>query len=179
MKKADDYLSYNSGEDIPLRLDSYNDLFSDFDPRPYSQKALSKDFLIECQKASLDKKKNIKLKLFIDKKKRNIKEEKFIVKRIQEHFNKHFLEKKKELFKIRMLGLFWFLLGSFLIVFTTFLNLQNQSFFVQVLAAVAHPGGWFFMWEGMGKILIHSEEKRKEQLFNKKMNNMKISFESV
>ena len=31
---------------ISLVLDSYDDLFSDFDPRDYSQKALSDDFLV-------------------------------------------------------------------------------------------------------------------------------------
>ena len=33
--------------EISLLLDSYDDIFSDFDPRPYNQRALSQDFLAE------------------------------------------------------------------------------------------------------------------------------------
>jgi hypothetical protein len=176
MKKEE---NYNSKKDIPLVLDSYNDLFSNFDPRPYSQRALSKDFLLECQKASIDKTREIELKFLINKKERNFKEEELITKRIKEHFNKHFLEKKKELFRMRLIGFIWFLLGCFLIVLTTFLDLQNQSFTIKILVAIAHPGGWFFLWEGLGKIIIHSKEKKEEHLFNKKMNKIKISFFSI
>ena len=32
---------------VSLVLESYNDIFSDFDPRNYSERALSDDFLIE------------------------------------------------------------------------------------------------------------------------------------
>ncbi|NYT12918.1 MAG: hypothetical protein GKC01_00225, partial [Candidatus Methanofastidiosa archaeon] len=38
-------------KNISLILDSYDDLFSDFDPRPYSVRGLSDDFLIECRRA--------------------------------------------------------------------------------------------------------------------------------
>jgi hypothetical protein len=179
MKKGENYSSYNSKKDIPLVLESYNDLFSDFDPRPYSQRALSKDFIEECQKASEDKKNGIELKLLINKKERNNKEEDLIKKRINSHFSKHFLEKKKELLKMRFVGSIWFLVGCFLIVLTTFLDLQNQFFLVKVLIAIAHPGGWFFLWEGLGKIIIHSKEKKGDQVFYKKMNRAKISFLSI
>ena len=40
---------------ISLILDDYNDLFSDFDPRHYSERALSDDFLAESKRASRDK----------------------------------------------------------------------------------------------------------------------------
>ena len=41
--------------EISLIIDTYDDIFSDFDPRPYSQRALSDDFLLEARKASKDK----------------------------------------------------------------------------------------------------------------------------
>ena len=40
---------------ISLILDSYNDMFSDFDPRSFSERALSDDFLSECKRAARDK----------------------------------------------------------------------------------------------------------------------------
>ena len=41
--------------EISLNLDSYDDIFSDFDPRPYSERAMSQDFLAEAHRASIDK----------------------------------------------------------------------------------------------------------------------------
>ena len=34
---------------ISLILDSYDDIFSDFDQRDFSERSLSDDFLIECR----------------------------------------------------------------------------------------------------------------------------------
>jgi hypothetical protein len=171
--------SYKLDKDIPLILNSYNDIFSIFDPRPYSQKALSKDFIFECQKASEDKKGEIELKILVKREERNSKDEEVITKRIKEHFRKHFLEKKKELFNLRLIGLMWFFVGCFLIVLTTFLIPKDNEFLIRLLIAIAHPAGWFFLWEGMGKIIIHSKDKKQEHIFNKKMSNVKITFWSV
>ena len=44
---------------ISLILESYTDIFSDFDPRPYDQRTLSDDFLLECKKAVRRKNKTI------------------------------------------------------------------------------------------------------------------------
>ena len=38
-------------KEISFWLDSYDDLFSDFDPRPYAQKGFSEDFLDEAKRA--------------------------------------------------------------------------------------------------------------------------------
>jgi len=53
---------------------------------------------------------------------------------------------------------------------------KETSFFVKVLINIAHPGGWFFLWEGLAMILIHSKEKKEDYDFNRKMNEAKISF---
>lgn len=55
---------------ISLILDSYDDIFSDFDPRPFSEKALSDDFLVECKRAARDKDRSVvELKLLVPTKK--------------------------------------------------------------------------------------------------------------
>jgi len=167
--------NYNPKKDVPLVLNSYDDLFSNFDPRPYSQRALSKDFLSECQKASEDKDK-IKLNFFIPKNKRESLKEEKIKKRLKEHFYKHFLSNQKELFKIKTIGAVWFILGCVLIVLTAFFMERETSFLIKVLVNIAHPGGWFFLWEGLAKILIHSKEKKEDYNFNRKMKESEIFF---
>lgn len=84
-------------KNISLILDSYDDIFSDFDPRPYSEKALSDDFLSECRKASRDKKDDeVELRLLVPAQKREINDETKIKRRLKDHFQKHFNEKSNE-----------------------------------------------------------------------------------
>jgi len=165
-------------EEIPLILDSYEDLFSDFDPRGFSQKALSGDFLLECRKASVDKKK-IELKFFLPRKKRNLKEEAKIKRRLKEHFKKHAKEKKIEIRKIRVGGTFWAILGSVMMVTSAFFFTTPSSFFQHLVATLIQPAGWFFLWEGLAKILITSKDRMPDYRFYKKMANSDISFLSI
>lgn len=168
--------AYESAEDIPLILDSYEDIFSDFDPRPYSEKALSNDFLLECKKASVDKKERINLKLFVPKQKRNSLDEVKIKKRMMEHFRKHLRMKKGEISKIKLHGFNWLVVGSFMMLIAAFLLNYKGPFWFNLLITLVQPAGWFFMWEGLGKIFITSKEKIPDYIFYKKMSNVRISF---
>ena len=105
---------------ISLILDSYDDLFSDFDPRPFAERALSDDFLVECKKASVVKKTKIELRLMVPKHKRNHFDEVKIKKRLKEHFHKHFKEEESKIRKIKAGGFFWFFLGVALMLFGGF-----------------------------------------------------------
>jgi hypothetical protein len=169
-------LDFNNPNEIPLILESYEDIFSDFDPRDYEKKALSEDFLNECKKASFDKENKIILKLFTPRNKRDSHIENDIKKRLKEHFNKHFIEKKEELKKLKKEGIFWFILGCLLIIITSFPIQENISFLIRVLLNIAHPAGWFFLWEGLGKILLTSKEKKPTFNFYKKMSKCSVEF---
>jgi len=81
---------------ISMILDSYDDIFSDFDPRPYEQKALSDDFLVECKKAAEDKKTEVELRMLIPQTKRNPEAESKIKKRLRNHFQSHYKQKQEE-----------------------------------------------------------------------------------
>ncbi len=179
MKKGefDSYLKSQAG--IPLVLDSYDDIFSDFDPRPYSHKALSGDFLLECKKASIEKKGKIKIRLFLPRNKRDPLEEIKIKIRLKEHFNKHLREKKKEIRKIKLHGLFWAVLGSVMMTLSAFLINMPSSFWIHLLMTLVQPAGWFFLWEGMGKIWIVPSEKKPDYNFYKKMVSSEISFAGI
>ncbi len=167
-----------SREEIPLILDSYEDIFSDFDPRGFSQRALSGDFLLECKKASVDKKK-IELKLFIPRKKRNLKEEVKIKRRLKEHFKKHAKEKKIEIRRIKLNGTFWTIIGAGTMITSAFFFATPSSFFQHLMAVLVQPAGWFFLWEGLAKILIAPKEKMPDYRFYKKMANSEISFMNI
>jgi hypothetical protein len=167
---------FKDDKEIPLILNSYDDIFSDLDPRDYLKRALSGDFLLECKKASSDKKNKISIKLFIPKDKRDLEKEKKIKKRLKDHFDKHFNEKKKELKKLNRVGLSWFFLGCFLIILTSIQDFSKGSFIIKVLINISHPAGWFFLWEGMGKILLTSKERKSDFIFYKKMIESNVEF---
>jgi hypothetical protein len=160
---------------IGLILDSYDDIFSDFDPRPYTLKGISDDFLQECRKASYDKEENIGLRLFVPRKLRRHSDEIKIKKRLKEHFHKHFKQEEREIRKIKRHGTIWFFLGVIIISIATFLfNYEGPLF--NFLIIILEPAGWFFMWEGLGKIFIYSKEKMHNYNFYKKMVHSEISF---
>lgn len=162
---------------ISLILDSYDDIFSDFDPRSYSQKALSDDFLLECKKAATEKEKEIELRLLVQKHKRNLDDEREIKKRLRNHFQKHYKEKQEEQKKIRREGILLSLLGMALILSATFLY-AYKGFVFNLLLVILEPAGWFTAWTGLEKIFISAKEKAQDLEFYRKMAASKIYFYS-
>jgi hypothetical protein len=160
---------------VSLVLDSYNDIFSDFDPRDYFEKALSDDFLIECKKAARDKGVGFELRLLVPRLKRNLKHEVQIKKRLKLHFQKHYIEKRTEIKNFKRQGIVWFLIGTGLMLFSTFLY-NTQGFLFDLLKVMAEPAGWFAFWEGLYKVLITAKEKEPEVDFYNKMATAQIYF---
>jgi len=164
---------------IPLILDTYNDIFSSFDSRPYSEKALSDDFLIECKKAARDKDDHgIELVLAMPKARRNLNDEFKIKKRLREHFHKHFIEKNADLHKIRKEGLLWVFLGIVVNVLVAVGFINFESNILHTIIALFEVPSWFLIWEGMGKIFLESRKIAPDFAFYKKMANCEIIFRS-
>ncbi len=162
---------------ISLILDTYDDLFSDFDPRPFSERAMSDDFLIECKKASRDKinAKGIELRLLIPHAKRQPGEEVKIKKRLKDHFQKHYKMKQKELKKEKRNGGIWFLMGALLIIVTTFLY-DREGYLFNMLTVVMEPAGWFTTWTGLDKIFSGIKDKQPDLEFYGNMAKVEIQF---
>ena len=160
---------------ISIVLDSYDDVFSDFDPRHYEVRALSDDFLLECKKAALVKKDKPELIFLIPKKRRNYADEVKIKKRLKEYFHKHFNEQKRGIKKLRGLGVFWFALGALAMALMPFL-LEYEQFAYKILIIMAEPAGWFFFWEGLYMFFITAKDKKPDYDFYKKMSTSEIHF---
>ncbi len=168
------------GSNIELVLSGYNDIFSYFDSRDYPDKALSVDFIEECRRAAKDKGNNgLGLILTVPKTKRSSQNEIKIKKRLKDHFQKHFAEKKQEMHKIKMEGLRWIILGVTLMITAALI----QTYLLHTLAlnlilAIAGPAGWFWLWEGLGKIYIDARKEMPLREFYKKMSDSSITFTS-
>ena len=164
---------------IPLVINSYIDIFSSFDSRPFSSKSLSDDFLNECKKAARDKSDmGLELIISVPKEKRNINDEFKIKKRLKEHFKKHFLQKQEEIRKIKLEGWMWVGFGIilFLAVFLGLLRLETSPY--KSLLTIFEIPSWFLVWEGMGKIFLDTRKIEPDYNFYRKMSEVYIIFYS-
>jgi len=164
--------------EISLMLDTYDDIFSDFDPRPFSERALSDDFLLEAKKASRDKKEKIALEFLIPSDKRDIKSESLIKKRLREHFRKHSFELQKEIKKTIKKGLFFIFFGVLIMFIATLVlfKIGEGSLFSSFLLILLEPAGWFLFWEGSNILIFESKKITPDFDFYKKMSKCRIDF---
>jgi len=167
--------------EISLWLDSYDDIFSDFDPRPYTHKALSADFLEEARRASRDKDiDGIELKLLVPMHKRNHTHEILIKNRLHEHFKKHHSMMHKEVKSIYYRGLIFIFAGSSMMLTGAYLHMiQLNAFLNSLLFVIVEPGGWFLLWTGLDHVINLPHQKDPDLEFYEKMSKCKISFSSI
>ncbi len=192
LKKKQKLLHFS---EITLHIDDYDDIFSDFDPRQYSSRALSDDFLLEIKRASRDKTTGvIELKFLIPKHERKYKNEEIIIKRLKMHFKRHFEIVRKEVNKEKRLGVSMVVLGFILGVLAAVVlhqgvgEINNALFFTDiskwiitllptVLLVMLEPASWFMIWEGFNKIAFDWQDKKSDYDFYEKMTKCEILFE--
>lgn len=176
-EEAEKFSEMDKEANVSLIMHSYDDIFSSFDPRSYSERSISIDFLDECKRATREKGKEIELRILIPKGFRNFRDESKIKKRLRDHFKHHFAIEKREIKKIVSEGAGWFLIGTCFILTTSWLHaIEDPSFLMRVLITMMEPAGWFSFWEGLGKIFIVTKEKSENYLFYKKMQDAEINF---
>ena len=168
--------------EISLILDNYDDIFSDFDPRPYPERALSDDFLIEAKKASRDiKSGGLSLKLMIPRKEENNEKERLIKKRLKEHFKRHAELARLEIKRIIKLGVTMTVAGSLMLFASSYISVLAGRFVTQELVlsliyTLLEPAGWFMAWTGLDQIFYGTKEKKPEKEFYENMEKCDIVF---
>ena len=158
--------------EIVLRLEHYDDIFSDFDMRPYSKRSLSVDFLSEIKRATVDKDKSgIELVLFAPEKERNESHEVIIRERLDAHFKRHFDLLKAEKQSIVRRGAVMATLGLICMVGAMLLVYRDpeHTLLTSFMLIFLEPASWFLLWEGMDQIVFHSKNINPELDFYRKM----------
>ena len=172
----DEFKAVQTSE-ISLLLNSYNDIFSDFDPRNYSVRSLSDDFLNEAKRATVDKSlKGIDLKFLVPHNKRSLHEEEIIKKRLKEYFKRHYDLVHEEIKTMVQQGLLFTLFGILLMFLAVFISFRENTIFTKFLFVLLEPGGWFCFWSGLDQVIFEPKTKKHELDFYKKMANSKINF---
>ncbi|HXF44335.1 MAG TPA: hypothetical protein VNK70_02640 [Candidatus Paceibacterota bacterium] len=161
---------------ISLRLEQYDDIFSDFDIRPYSSRALSVDFIDEIKRAAVDKNDGgIELILYVPKNERNESREAAIKERLVAHFRRHHHLLYQEKKKIMKLGLSMVVMGIFSMIAATFIIFKDpaQNIFLSFLVVFLEPAAWFLLWEGMDQVIFNSKNLNPDLEFYRKMSDPK------
>jgi hypothetical protein len=173
----------DESREIYIRLEQYDDIFSDFDVRPFSRRALSSDFLEEIKRAANDKfDGGIDLILHVPGGSRNDAEEAIIAERLKGHFQRHFQILKKKKNKIIRFGLVMVALGIIAMIAATKLIYIDESSnaWLSFLHLFLDPVAIFLLWEGMDQIIFSSKNVEPELDFYRKMSHEegRISFRS-
>ncbi len=167
--------------EVSLILDTYDDIFSDFDPRPFNERSLSEDFLSEAKRATRDKGTGLELRFMIPRNCRNKSNEDLIKQRLKEHFKRHYKLFKGELQKYRknailliIVGIVIGLVDAFTLSTPTTFNLSEL--FTDVLGILLTPASWFSIWTGLEHIIYQPQDKVADANFYKKMADVSITF---
>jgi len=165
--------------EISIWLDTYEDIFSDFDPRQYNERSLSVDFLEEAKRASRDKPSgNLQLKFVMPAKMKNPYHEAQIKKRLQEHFKRHHMLLHKEASNTFKKGMIFTVIGIVVMFLASFIlfKAEQKTLLVDFLVILLEPAGWFLFWEGLNIIVFKSKEISPELEFYRKMAHCEIRF---
>ena len=168
--------------EIRVSVNNYDDVFSDFDPRPLHERGLSEDFLLEIKKASLVKKSNeINFIILAPKKERDLNKEIKITQRLRSYFKKHFGILEEEKNKMIKEGIWFTISGIILMIIATYLlfKFKNQNLVASFFTILFEPAGWFIFWHGLDYIIFEPKKINPDIDFHEKMTNAKIMFVSV
>lgn len=164
--------------EVSLWLDTYDDIFSDFDPRPYSERAVSDDFLLESRKALREKRSGkVELKFLIPEKERQVRTETTIKKRLKEYFQKNSDRQKQETQKAKNIVKILLAAGFLMLLFSSAISYSNpQIFILYLLITFFDLGGWLSVWFGLEHFIYDIRAKQPEMEFYEKMADAEITF---
>lgn len=140
-------------KNIDIALESYDDIFSDFDISTFAKRELSEDFIKELVKrTSIERDaKSFQFTLSIPASKRDHAIERIIHRRIKQHFIKRSEGLDADIKSYQHRGIKYIIAGSAIIILHIFL--PNDIPLVEVFSNIILVAGWFGVWTGIAKIL--------------------------
>ncbi len=163
---------------ISMILDSYDDIFSDFDPRPYAERAISDDFLHEAQKVVHEKKQGVlELQFLLPAHLHNPQQDLVIRKRLHRHFHQTKMVIDKERRTTLHKGLLLTVIGFLFMLLASYASLMVQYYsWYSLLLVFLEPGGWFMVWYGLDVVFYQSRQRISKLRFYQKLSRANIIF---
>ncbi|MFA5412268.1 MAG: hypothetical protein WC350_02905 [Candidatus Micrarchaeia archaeon] len=163
---------------IHMGLDSYDDIFSDFDPSPYSERLLSEDFILEARRRYAEKKGGgLELRFSLPEKLRSAKTEALVKRRLRDHFHAKVRDEEADIARSRKRGAIYFAAGFAVLLFVAAAPqigpLSGIAHFIDILLV---PVGWFGMFDGVELMVEAPRRFEKEINFNKRLAGATYTF---
>jgi len=163
---------------IHIGLDSYDDIFSDFDPSPYSERMLSEDFIQEAKRRYADTKKGgLELRFSLPERLRSQKTEALIKRRLRQYFQMKVRSLEEEIRRNRARGAIYFGAGFVVLLSVALVPgieaLRGVAHFIEILLV---PVGWFGMFNGVELLLESPRKYEKDMSFNRKLSEAAYTF---
>lgn len=166
--------------ELNLWLDSYDDIYSDFDSRHYLKRRISEDFLHELRTEMKYKEHHAgDMVLLLPQEQRDDPAEKIIAKSLTDFFSDQFYFHRDKCRKKLNKGLVFFTAGVIIIVLNSWVSYYAAaSFPVITLKVLLEPAGWFLLWAALDFLFYDFAELKKERNFYKELSEMHIRFKS-
>jgi hypothetical protein len=167
-KKVSDIL-----QSVHIALDSYDDIFSDFDPSPYETRILSDDFLNELHKHYLETPKgSFQIVITLPHAFRSEKKETLIRKRMKDYFKGRLKDLEKSMKERLKRGVTRAMVGLLISLSVLLTPLEWHTF----ITALISPLLWFLMWTGFESIFDVSSKMKKKRAFFEKFMKAEYTF---
>ncbi len=166
-------------QEMSIAIDTFEDIFSDFDPRDYTKRDLSDDLLNELKHRYKEAKSGqFEVIFHAPKMIHDETKEKIIVQRIKNHFRHIANQNKKDIDSLRRRGLLYIGVGVVILALFTFANYHDwlSDLNLEILGVLFVPLGWFGVWEGFSKVVDIPWKLTDEQNFNLKMTKANYQF---
>ncbi len=172
----------NDLREIAIVIDTWDDIFSDFDPRPLSERMVSSDFINELRKRYKETRLGeFLITIYASPSLKDPESERIVHKRLKQHFRQKFLQKKKILATIRSRGGIFVLVGicslSFLTLATYYKFVHELT--IQLTGIILMPLGWFGLWEGFSKLIDTSPALLEDEKLYEKLSKAKYDFKYI
>ncbi|MBN2121371.1 MAG: hypothetical protein JW734_10005 [Candidatus Omnitrophica bacterium] len=169
-------------KEIGVVIDSWDDVFDDFDPRPFNERTISGDFIYELKRRYKETRKGgFIITIHAPLALKDPKAERMVTQRLKKHFHHKFLQRKKEIIKTRIRGGVFVGIGiaslSFLTLATYFKFLSRLT--IEITSIFFMPLGWFGIWEGLSKLIDTSPKFLQEERLFEKLSKTTYRFQYI
>lgn len=166
---------------VGLSIDSYDDLFSDFDPRSFKERQLSEDFLAELRRFFFDKNPEyLDLVFFVPRRLRHSAKETIIKRRLHIYFHQKKREIEARAKHLRSRNLAKVTISVLLMLSTGYLATKaGQVLWMNIVKVMVEPASWFLFWTSLEELLGARRSRERELNYFKRLSDCKIIFLSA
>jgi len=166
--------------ELNLWLDSYDDIYSDFDSRHYLKRRISEDFLYELRTEMKYKEPHAgDMVLLLPRERRNEEAEKLISNSLIDFFSSQFRFHQDKCRSKLNKGILLFAGGIVVILINSWISYTGaKSFPLISLKVLLEPAGWFLLWAALDFLFYDYAELKKEKKFYQDLSEMHVHFKS-